>query len=116
MILEQINEKKKKYAKNYGSKAGHVHEIINNLLKEHFQSDLSECGMQADSYIYHKCMQRVEKLTQLLQIVEMEKNAFIDMLHSSVVSMRRSKSLPEINVITASSFTLTLTPNLVTTA
>ena len=80
--------KRKKF---YGSKAGKVREIIHNLLREHFQSDVSECGMHVESYICHKCIQQVEGLPQLLHRAEMEKKAVLDMLDSSIVRTRRSK-------------------------
>ena len=39
---------------------------------------MSECGIQAGSYICHKCMQRVEGLPQVLQRTEMKKKAVTD--------------------------------------
>ena len=59
--MERIKWKEKKIRQ----KAGKVHKIIDNLLREHFQSDMSECGMDADSYICHKCMQQIKGLQQL---------------------------------------------------
>ena len=82
---------KVKRKKFYGSKAGKVREIIDKLLREHFQSDVSECGMHVESYICHKCIQQVEGLPQLLHRAEMEKKAVLDMLDSSIVRTRGSK-------------------------
>ena len=88
-VSQGTNKVKRK--KFYGSKAGKVREIRDNLLREHFQSDVSECGMHIESYICHKCIQQVKGLPQLLHRAEMEKKAVLDMLDSSIVRTRQSK-------------------------
>ena len=57
-----------------------VCEVLNDLSKEHFQFDVSQCEEMKDCYISHKCKLRVERLIEYLQKKETEKNTLLDHL------------------------------------
>ena len=87
LAKEASKVKRKKFA------TMRVHEVLNDLSRDHFQFDVSQCEEMKDCYICHKCKLRVERLPEHLQKAEMEKNTVLDMLESCISSKKRFKRI-----------------------